>query len=161
MFYQEVIDALIAYEVDYALVGGVAVALHGVPRMTFDVDITARLDTANLQRLDAALVSLGLRCRLPIALASAADPAVRADWEGRNLIAVTYSDPNRPLREVDVLIGGPVFPDDIVAHADSRQVQGRTLQLASIATLIRMKESTGRQQDSADVIHLRRVQESQ
>jgi hypothetical protein len=41
------------------LVGGHAVALHGAPRATFDIDVLVDATTANLKRLEAALLAFG------------------------------------------------------------------------------------------------------
>ena len=40
--------------VRYAVAGGMAVNLHGIPRMTYDIDLVLRLDDRNL----AAFVDL-------------------------------------------------------------------------------------------------------
>ncbi|MBI5435666.1 MAG: hypothetical protein HY937_00880 [Nitrosomonadales bacterium] len=39
MFYVGLFAALARYKVDYLLIGGLAVSLHGVERSTMDVDI--------------------------------------------------------------------------------------------------------------------------
>lgn len=51
MFLAELFGALEAARVAYAVVGGVAVNLHGVPRMTYDVDLA---DLVHLERLAGA-----------------------------------------------------------------------------------------------------------
>lgn len=50
MFYLEVFRALEEHKVRYLLVGGLAMNLHGVPRMTMDIDLVIALDTKNLER---------------------------------------------------------------------------------------------------------------
>ncbi len=52
-----------AHGVRYVLVGGFAAAVHGSPLPTDDVDIVPARDTDNLDRLGAALTSLGARIR--------------------------------------------------------------------------------------------------
>ena len=118
MFIQQLLDALAGAGVAYCVVGGVAVNLHGVPRMTYDIDVMVAMTRANLAACDATLVALGLRIRLPIRLVDAADRAVAEAWETeRNLIAVTYTDPSNPLREVDILIAPSLRPDEVVGRA--------------------------------------------
>lgn len=118
MFFEDLIRALDVRGVRYALVGGVAVNLHGVPRMTYDVDIVVLTDPTTLLACKGALTELGLVCRLPIALETLADVSERARLENeRNLIAITFTDPGNPLREVDVLIAPSLDPDGIVAEA--------------------------------------------
>src|ERR671930_189845 len=52
---------LAAHEVDYVLIGGVAVQAHGYIRATNDLDIVAAPELANLSRLGEALVELHAR----------------------------------------------------------------------------------------------------
>ena len=47
--------ALAASGVEYVLIGGAAMALHGFPRMTKDIDLLLPVDTANNRRLMEAL----------------------------------------------------------------------------------------------------------
>lgn len=55
MFYIDLFSALARHKVDYLLIGGLAVSLHGVERATMDVDITVAMNPDNLAALiDAA-----------------------------------------------------------------------------------------------------------
>jgi len=45
MIYEEILRALNARKVNYVVVGGVALVLHGVVRMTADLDLIVRLET--------------------------------------------------------------------------------------------------------------------
>lgn len=48
MFYFDLFSALARHKVDYLLIGGLAVSLHGVERTTMDVDITVAMNPNNL-----------------------------------------------------------------------------------------------------------------
>ena len=61
MFYLDLFAGLDRRRVDYLLVGGLAMNLHGVPRLTMDVDIVLALDEQNLARFVACAEELGLR----------------------------------------------------------------------------------------------------
>jgi uncharacterized membrane protein YqjE len=61
MFYQRLFAALARHNVRYLLVGGMAVNLHGIPRMTMDVDVIIALDPQNVDHFIAAANALGLR----------------------------------------------------------------------------------------------------
>ncbi|MEM9692384.1 MAG: hypothetical protein AAGA56_07555 [Myxococcota bacterium] len=50
-----------AHGVEYLLIGGQAVALHGHPRFTKDADIWLRDSTSNLNAATTALVAFGAR----------------------------------------------------------------------------------------------------
>ncbi|MCP5103008.1 MAG: hypothetical protein GY950_06505 [bacterium] len=53
-----VLDALGKHNVEYILVGGVAVILHGIERLTRDIDIFVKMEHSNIERLRNALHSL-------------------------------------------------------------------------------------------------------
>lgn len=65
--------ALDNHRVEYALIGGLAVALHGVERNTMDIDISVVMSPENLQHLIAAARELGLTPMLPVPLETLAD----------------------------------------------------------------------------------------
>ncbi len=51
-------QALAAFDVEYVLIGGAAMALHGFARMTKDIDLLLPVDPANNSRLLRALESM-------------------------------------------------------------------------------------------------------
>ncbi len=158
MFIRDLLRALADAHVPYCLVGGVAVNLHGVPRMTYDVDITVPTTTDALQQIDRVLTGLGLRCRLPIELATLADETVRREYrEDRNLIAVTYTDPGDPLREVDILVSPSIPATELVNRAVTLQLDDIPVRVVGLEDLIALKRAADREQDRADVIHLERL----
>ena len=58
--YRDVFRSLNAHEVKYLVIGGIAAIAHGVPRMTFDLDILIEATPRNAQRLLDALLDAGL-----------------------------------------------------------------------------------------------------
>ncbi len=156
VFVRDVTEALEQRHVRYAVVGGVAVNLYGIPRTTFDLDIVVIRDAESLRRCREALESLGLRCRLPLVLESLADERGEA-LDARSLIAVTFTDPNDPLREVDVLVNPPIDAYGLIERA--RLVAGKQLELRLVALddLIALKRAASRAQDLADLEHLLRL----
>jgi len=51
----KVVDALEKFGVEYVLIGGYAVIIHGFPRFTEDMDLFVRLEQDNIARLRHAL----------------------------------------------------------------------------------------------------------
>lgn len=78
VFIRDLLRALADAKVPYCVVGGVAVNLHGIPRMTYDVDLVVPTTPEALRQIDDVLVALGLQCRLPIKLVDLADNPSRA-----------------------------------------------------------------------------------
>ena len=73
MFYLDLLRCLHEHRVRYLLVGGLAMNLHGVPRMTMDVDIVLALDDANLDAFFACARQLGLKPQAPVPLEALKD----------------------------------------------------------------------------------------
>jgi hypothetical protein len=62
---ERILRVLDEKDVDYVLIGGLAVQTHGHVRTTIDADLIPAPDPDNLQRLAAALRSLGARVLNP------------------------------------------------------------------------------------------------
>jgi len=57
--FKELLVLLNEHKVEYVIVGGYALAFHGVPRYTGDMDILVKADKANAERILAALDGFG------------------------------------------------------------------------------------------------------
>ncbi len=57
--FEELLRLFEKNDVDYMVVGGYAVAFHGYPRFTKDIDVWFRLDANNIDRLKNALFTFG------------------------------------------------------------------------------------------------------
>jgi hypothetical protein len=158
VFIKELIFAFAQAQLRYCVVGGVAMNLHGVPRMTYDVDLMVHPSVDELRKARELLEKLGLQRRIPVSLEDFADKAYRDQMrDERNLIAVTFTDPANPLREVDILVAPPIDMDQVVARAVRMSISGVPVPVASIDDLIAMKRATNRAQDADDVAHLNRI----
>ncbi len=153
MFLRELAAALSDASVRYAIVGGVAMNLHGVPRMTYDVDLV--VTPSSYEALERVLLSLGLRPRLHLLLRELVDVEQRrALKKARNLVAMTFTDPNRPLREIDLLVDPDIDAEGIVARAQPRPLGRDTLRVCSRADLVALKRHAGRDKDLHDLADL-------
>lgn len=160
MFIREILSALSQARVEYCVVGGVAVNLHGVPRMTYDVDIVVAPTRASLASLAALLADFGLKARQPVDLVALADAGERERLRSElNLIAVTFGDPADPLREVDVLVSPPIDAATLIGRASTLSFAGVAVRVVALDDLIALKRASGRAQDEADVAHLERIRD--
>ncbi len=57
--FSELLALLNAYSVDYIVVGGIALAWHGVPRYTGDLDVLVHAEPKNAKNVVAALAEFG------------------------------------------------------------------------------------------------------
>ena len=153
--FEPVLAALDSADVRFLVVGGVAVVLHGHPRMTADLDLVIDLATEPATRAIAALVKLGMVPRLPVDPQTFADPNVRRAWaEERNLTVFTMLDPAEPLLEVDLFAEAPIPFDELWEQATVVQLEDQGVRIASMDHLIAMKRASGRPQDLADIAAL-------
>jgi predicted nucleotidyltransferase len=130
--------------VETVLVGGYAVAFHGRPRATKDIDLVLEGSEANLSRAATALARFGAPANVVGAVASMKETEV-----------VFLGQP--PLR-IDLLraIDG-VSPDGLFARAVAAELDGVAVRVISLDDLITNKTAVGRPQDLIDVEFLVRV----
>jgi hypothetical protein len=134
--------------VEYALVGGYALAAHGHVRMTQDIDIAVAVDPANSRRWIRALGDLpdGVSREL----AGEADP-----FEGDHLHAIRLNDEFT----VDILpsVAGIPFAE-LVPHIVRLDLGGEQVPVLDLEGLLKTKQGL-RPKDQADAAVLRRALE--
>jgi len=160
MYYEEVFRSLNEREVKYLVVGGIAVNLYGVPRMTADLDMMLEIEPENLSGFITAISELGYKPRAPVDPADLIDPQKRKEWQ-RNKKAVVFSffHAGKPYQEIDIFLENPI--DFRAAYAEKNVVSvGRiNIPLASIHHLELIKEKSGRAQDLSDIESLKKIEE--
>ena len=158
MFYLDLFQRLEEKQVRYLLVGGLAMNLHGVPRMTMDVDIVLAMDHANVQSFLGLAKELGLQPVAPVAIDSLLDPALLRSWkQQKGMIAFALKGRDAGAPTLDILIEPPINLEAALQRAEARLLKNIRISLASIDDLIRLKSETGRAQDQADIEHLQRL----
>lgn len=141
--FKEFIRLLNDRSVRYLVVGGYAVALHGHPRYTKDLDVWVEPDPENIDRILDALKAFGFG-----SLELDADDFLEPD---------TVIQLGRPPQRIDLLTGldGVVFDE---SHATRQEVaiEGISVSFIGLDQLRKNKKASGRHQDLAD---LERLQE--
>ncbi|MCP4418801.1 MAG: hypothetical protein GY805_19470 [Chloroflexi bacterium] len=139
--FREFIQSLNDNQVKYLIIGGYAVAFHGHPRYTKDLDVWVELSEENADRLVAALDdfgfgSLGLHA---------------SDFlESGQVIQLGY-----PPSRIDILMTPKGV--DFVSCYKQRVVidsDGISFSFIDLDNLLKNKRATGRHQDLADVENL-------
>ncbi|KKL67409.1 hypothetical protein LCGC14_2135290 [marine sediment metagenome] len=151
MFYEEIIRKFNKAGVRYAIVGGIAVNLHGHIRMTVDLDILLELKDNNLAKAVTTLRESGFVCKVPVDPMGLADSNTRSDWiKNKNMKALNFY---RGIEEVDLVIDSPVKYED--AKKINFAVKDINYPVVSKEDLIKMKEVTNRQHDKDDIRKLK------
>ena len=155
MFLLRVCSALNASKLEYAVVGGYAVALHGAVRGTIDLDIVVKLSRETFVEVEGVFKSLGLVPRLPVT-AEQVFHFRKEYMEQRDLVAWSFYDPKRPSHQLDVIL----THNAATIRTTILRVHGISIKVASLTALIQMKKKSGRPQDFADVKALEALKNS-
>jgi hypothetical protein len=143
------VDLLAAFaeeKVEYLIVGGYAVAFHGRPRFTKDIDLWIGADPENLTRTAQALALFG-----------APQPLVS---ELRTLGPEQVLYLGRPPVRVDILRSlGSLSFEEAYARRIETEWAGLLVSVVALADLLAAKRAAGRPQDIADVEVLERIQQ--
>ncbi|OQX95510.1 hypothetical protein B6I21_05025 [candidate division KSB1 bacterium 4572_119] len=137
-----VINALNSFKVEYILIGGVAVILHGLERLTRDIDIFIKMTDENLKKLRKALFSV---------------------FDDPSIDEITFKELDKyPV----IRYGSPDdFYIDIVGRLGESNVfenlkfdvidyQGIKIRVATPETLYQLKKNTYRKKDEMDLLFL-------
>jgi hypothetical protein len=149
---ERVLAALNDARVEYLVVGGVAVVLHGYLRTTADLDLVVRLERENVLRAMTALGELGYRPHAPVPAEALADEATREGWiRDKGLTVFSLWSAEHPAFEVDVFVAEPFDFEATFARALHVALDTTTATVVSLSDLIALKKSVARPQDLLDV----------
>jgi hypothetical protein len=152
---EPLIGALVDRDVVFIVIGGYAVAAHGFPRATKDVDICPDPDVENLERLADALTALEAS---PTGLEEfEGEFDLEPDLEGLKM-GGNWTLQTRYGR-LDVLqtfsfegaADGQGEYHDLIPHVVERNFLGHRVSFCSYEDLLRMKQAAGRAQDKVDI----------
>ena len=150
---------LAAAKVRFVLVGGLALVLHGLDRLTADVDLVIDLSVDSARAAVEALTTAGYRPLAPVDPIALADPERRREWQTvRNMQVFSFWDSSNTRPTVDIMLSPEVAFGELWAEASVMAIGGHEIRVASIEHLIRMKVAAGRPQDLADIERLRAKQ---
>jgi hypothetical protein len=155
---EAIFRALVEHDVEFLVIGGFAVAVHGYPRATKDVDIVPRPDPGNLKRLYTALSVIDAR---PLELADFRPEEMPVPFDesalaqGGNWVLRTAHG------RVDVMQWIPGIDsgyDELDASAISVDLGGGgSVRVAGYEDVLAMKTVAGRPQDIEDIARLKQA----
>lgn len=150
MFLFELIDLFNKNKISYAIVGGYALAMHGIVRATIDVDIVLNLKLRDFEQAEKLLLQSGLQSRIPVRSKDIIN--MREEYiKNRNLIAWSFVDPNNPTRQVDLLIN----KDLSTLKTQVISVGTRKIVVANLEELLKMKQESRRPKDLIDIENIK------
>lgn len=137
--------ALATLGVRWFLFGAQAAILHGVARLSADVDVTIDLGKRSAGELVAALAAAGFELRI-------ADAA--GFVEATRVLPFVHSPSRMPL---DVVLAGPGLEEQFFAGVQERVIGDARVPVVCAEDLVAMKVLAGRPRDLDDVAAIARV----
>lgn len=151
---QLLLHTLQTHEVEFIIVGGAAMILHGSAYLTDDLDIVYSRDPENIQKVVAALASFKPQLRTSGA-------SVKFRFDERTLknglnFTLTTSEGN-----LDLLgeIAGLGKFDTVLKWAEKLTFGGHEFNVLSLSGLIRSKKAAGRKKDLIAIPELKALEE--
>jgi predicted nucleotidyltransferase len=143
--YKEMLQCLLEENVKFLLVGAYALAVHGYPRATKDIDFFAWATPENASSLLKALIKFGA----PL------DKISESDFSSKGIVFQIGNSPRR----IDIITSASGI-DFEQAYANKQIVllEGLEVPVISLQDLIANKRASGRTQDLADVEKLMAAQ---
>ena len=158
--YQTIFKGLNRRKVDYLVAGGVAVNFHGIPRMTYDLDLMMLMEEKNIHRMVSILLEWGYKPRAPVDPFELVEEKKRALWiRDKQMKAFSFYSETHPVGEIDLVIESPIAYDQLKKGAEVFVVEGEKVPVVAIRDLIALKLHAKRRQDLSDVLHLRSILE--
>ena len=142
--YKDMLRCLQRRNAKFLVVGAYAIAAHGFPRSTMDIDFWVKPELENAQAVYEAIRDFGA-------------PLMDLTSESLSYPSVVFQIGVAPIR-IDILtaISGDIDFDDAYQTALQLELDGVKLRVPSIDVLIKNKESTGREKDLLDVKALKK-----
>ena len=139
--FKEFIQLLNAHKVEYLVVGGYAVAVHGFPRNTGDIDFWVKPDFKNAEQIVKALIEFGFG-----SLDISNEDFLREDY-----VVQLGFPPNR----IDILTGVSGLEFDVCYKArEEINYEGEVINFISLQHLKINKKQSGRDKDNLDLKNL-------
>jgi hypothetical protein len=157
---KDMIITLARQKVEFIICGGVALVLHGVERMTIDLDLVVDLRESNLRSFLKAMKILQLQPRVPVPTEILLDPEKRQILvDEKNALVFTFIDLKNPYRQIDIFITDKISFDHLKDHVDIINLDGFKVKLLTKEKLLEMKKTIdpARDKDIFDIKALEKM----
>lgn len=155
----DILRALADTGVQFVLVGGFAVQLHGFVRATLDLDLVLAMDDANLTKFIDVAKQFELAPIIPVSIDSLKNAKQIDQWhKEKGMLAFALREPQVSGSVIDVLVRPEVTFDALQLDATTVDLFGRSVKIASIEHLLLMKRIANRPKDRIDIEALEKIQ---
>lgn len=149
--FQDFVGVFERLSIPYALIGGLAVGVHGIPRPTHDLDFTIAVDRSRLSEFFQAVIDLGYDVPQEFTTGWVDEVAGMPLVKARQWVAGKTID-------VDVFLAESRFQKSLIQRRIQTDVEGIPAWIASAEDLILLKLLAGRPRDIGDIQDILLVQ---
>jgi len=157
----EILFALTDAGVEFVVGGGVAAVLHGVERVTLDIDLALDMEPANVEKFLQVMLKLRLQPRVPVpAHDLMSREAVQRMIAEKGALVFSFVDFDRPLRHVDIFLQGNLSFEELSRDARKVVMENRAIKIMGIGKLLETKRAITplRDKDLIDIKELEKLQ---
>lgn len=154
----ELLKSLSEARVDYVLVGGLAVQLHGYLRSTFDIDLVLAMNDENLTRFIGVARGFGMKPVIPVDIDALRDARQIEQWHrDKGMLAFALREPQAGGNVIDILVRPEITYERLLENAVEAELSGSKVRIAGIADLLVMKRAANRPKDRLDIEALEKI----
>lgn len=141
---KKAIITLASHDVNFVLIGGVALSIHSAAYITYDIDVCFSRTRENLKKIADALAPFHPRLR-------GFPPELPFVWDASTLTNGTLFTLDTELGDFDLLgeVDGLGSYDDVLRASTFWDIYGYKISVLSVDGLITAKERAGREKDVA------------
>jgi hypothetical protein len=138
--------------IPYAFMGGMVVPIWGIPRATYDVDVTLQADATTVERFLRAAKAQGFTIEPPF------ETGFRDQLHGMDKLRIDWWTPESRCVEVDVFLVTTEYQRVAFSRRVQVRIDNRLVWAIGPADLILHKLVAGRPKDLADIQNVLAVQ---
>ena len=143
LYYEEEIKALNESKIEYLIVGGIAVNLYGLFRMTQDLDVMINISEETLEQFKSLMKKMGYETRVSIE-------------KQKDVVAITFINKKEEYKRIDVFIKNPIDFEKAFKRRKMIKLGDTRVSCVSLDDLFKLKEMAGRDRDLIDIGYLRK-----
>ncbi len=141
----KILDSLQSEGADFIVIGGIAVILHGLPRVSEDLDIIINHGEENLSFIRKGLYKLYNDTDINEITINALE----------NYSVIRYISPENDIIDI-ILTLGEAYDYKKIEY-EIMDIYGKKIKVASVKSLIEMKSKTLREKDQLDLLFLKEL----
>ncbi len=159
-YLKDIIISLCTNGIQFIICGGVALVLHGIERMTLDLDLALDLDHDNLEKFLRVMSEHHFSPRVPVPAESILDPEKRNMMiHEKNALVFTFIDVDNVYKQIDIFLKDEMSYQALKNNSEKIVIEGHEVNILSKQKLLEMKRliKPPREKDIHDISVLEKL----